>query len=52
MQIAGVTKDLVTSPVHRSHMQTHLVLCGRREFANQRVVNGNSVVQTPLRVPG
>lgn len=34
--------------VHRSHMQTHLVLCGSREFANQRVVNGYSVVQTPL----
>lgn len=34
--------------VHGSHMQTHLVLRGSRELANQRVVNGYSVVQTPL----
>lgn len=38
----------IHKPEHRSHMQTHLILCGSREFANQRVVNGYGVVQTPL----
>lgn len=38
----------IHKPVRRSRMQTHLVLRGSREFANQRVVNGYSVVQTPL----
>ena len=30
--------------------QTHLVLCGRGELANQRVADGNDVVQAPLHV--